>query len=511
MVKIKYYFLLSFVALALGFGNAQPPLPPTHNIKTFNRSNFPPDFVFGSASSSYQNEGAANEGGKGPSIWDTYTKNHPERIDDHSDGIIATDSYHRYKEDVRMLKQSGFEAYRFSISWPRLIPRGKRSLGVNEEGIRFYNNLINELQENGLEPYVTLFHWDLPQALEDEYGGLLSSQFVNDYRDFADLCFSRFGDRVKHWITFNEPWSYAVGGYASGFLAPGRCSAWQNLNCTGGNSSTEPYIVAHNMLVAHGVAVQLYRNKYQESQKGKIGITLVTRWILPYSNETHNRDAARRALDFNFGWFMHPITYGKYPDCMYTLVKERLPSFSEEETKMLRGSFDFIGLNYYTANYARHYPNQPNSHSSYERDSEADLTPERNGIPIGKKGPSGWLYVYPRGIRDLLVYIKRNYTSLPIYITENGVDELNNSTLKAQDALNDSMRVDFYFNHLLHVNRAIQEGVNVKGYFAWALMDNFEWKSGYSIRFGINYVDYKDGLKRYPKLSAKWFSNFLRK
>ncbi|KAI4357107.1 hypothetical protein L6164_001076 [Bauhinia variegata] len=349
---------------------------------SLNRSSFPIGFIFGTASSSYQYEGAAKEGGRGPSIWDTFTHKYPEKIADRSNGDVAVDEYHRHKEDVGIMREMNLDAYRFSISWSRILPKGKLSGGVNQEGINYYNSLINELLANGIQPFVTLFHWDLPQTLEDEYGGLLSSRIVDDFRDYAELCFKEFGDRVKHWITLNEPWTVSRNGYAAGNLAPGRCSAWQNLNCTGGDSATEPYIVAHNQLLAHAAAVNVYRTKYQASQKGLIGITLVCHWMVPLSDRKSDQRAAERAVDFMFGWFMDPLTTGEYPSSMQSLVGNRLPKFSKEQSRLVKGSFDFIGVNYYTSNYAVNAP-LINARPSYITDALVNLTTERNGIPIG--------------------------------------------------------------------------------------------------------------------------------
>uniref|UniRef100_A0A6N2KKK3 Beta-glucosidase n=1 Tax=Salix viminalis TaxID=40686 RepID=A0A6N2KKK3_SALVM len=426
---------------------------PSHSIASLNRSSFPGGFIFGTASSAYQYEGAAAEGGRGPSIWDVYTHRYPGKIKDGSNGDVAIDSYHDYKEDVGIMKEMGLDAYRFSISWSRILPNGKLSGDVNREGIQYYNNLINELLSNGIQPFVTLFHWDLPHALEDEYGGFLSPRIVNDYEDYAQICFREFGDRVKYWITLNEPWSFSMGGYAAGLLAPGRCSDWQGLNCAGGDSGTEPYLAAHYQLLAHAKAVQLYKKKYQKTQKGVIGITLVSQWFVPFSDAKHDQNAAKEALDFMLGWFMDPLTRGHYPHTMRSLVGDRLPKFSQEQSQMIKGSFDFIGLNYYTSNYAAYMPPSNSSNPSYLTDSRANLSTERHGVSIGPKAASEWLFVYPRGIRDLLLYVKREYNNPLIYITENG----------------------------------------------------------YTVRFGINYVDYKDGLKRYPKLSAHWFKSFLKK
>ncbi|XP_050224064.1 beta-glucosidase 12-like [Mercurialis annua] len=511
-MAITSYILLSLL-LVLGLvETTSVAFSGNYDPVSLNQSSFPAGFLFGTASAAYQYEGAANEGGRGPSIWDTYTHRYPGKILDGSTGNVANDAYHKYKEDVGIMKEMGLDAYRFSISWSRILPKGKLNGGVNKEGIKYYNNLINELLANGIKPFITLFHWDLPQALEDEYGGFLSYKIVDDFRDYAEICFKKFGDRVKHWITLNEPSSYSNGGYAMGYLAPGRCSSWLQLNCTGGDSATEPYIVTHNQLLAHAAAVKLYRANYKAKQKGIIGITLVSHWFIPYSNAKHHQNAAKRAIDFMFGWFMDPISNGDYPHTLKSLVGNRLPKFLEEQSKMVKGSFDFLGLNYYTANYAAyvHYSNAINA--SILTDSRANLSSERNGIPIGPKAASDWLYVYPRGIRDLLLYTKNKYNNPLIYITENGIDEVNNAaTLTLEEQLADNMRIDYYYSHLSFLKKAIKDGANVKGYFAWSLLDNFEWSNGYTVRFGINYVDFKDGCKRYPKLSAHWFNKFLKK
>ncbi|XP_042480093.1 beta-glucosidase 24-like isoform X2 [Macadamia integrifolia] len=393
----------------------------------------------------------------------------------------------------------GLDAYRFSISWPRLLPKGKISEGVNKDGLRYYNNLINELLSNGMQPFVTLFHWDCPLALEKEYGGFLSPQIIKDYWDYADLCFREFGDRVKHWITFNEPYSYSTYGYASGYLAPGRCSKEVSASCIPGNSATEPYMVSHNQLLAHAAAVNLYRKKYKKPQKGKIGITLVTNWMVPYSRSKSDIAAAHRAIDFTLGWFMNPLTYGDYPDSMRALVGDRLPKFSKKQSRMVKGSLDFLGFNYYTANYASDAHLRSTGYLSSTTDSRVNLTVSRNGTLIG-----------PAGIREILIYIKEKYRNPIIFITENGFGESNNSSLPLQEALKDDRRIDFYLRHLWYLRRAIENGVDVRGYFAWSLLDNFEWANGYTMRFGSYYVDYKDGLKRYAKHSTIWFKKFLK-
>ncbi|XP_058000056.1 beta-glucosidase 16-like [Hevea brasiliensis] len=358
------------------------------------------------------------------------------------------------------MKGLGFDAYRFSISWSRLFPRGHLSGGINTKGIHYYNNLINELLANGIQPFVTLFHWDLPQALEDEYGGLLSSKIVDDFRDYAELCFKTFGDREKRWITLNEPLTVADDAYATGKKAPGRCSDWLPYNGNGGDSSTEPYIVAHHQLLAHAAAVQVYKDKYQMSQMGQIRITLNCRWILPLTNSSRDFSAASRAISFQYDWFMEPLKSGTYPADMVAHVGKRLPKFSKEESLMVKGSFDFIGLNYYTSKYGFDVPCKT-EYLSYTTDSCAQSTAQRNGIPIGPATGSDWPYVYPRGILDLLLYTKNKFNDPIIYITENGVSELDTDWIIVED----DYRIRYFNDHLSFVQKAIKSGVKIKGYF----------------------------------------------
>ncbi|KAG5253566.1 beta-glucosidase [Salix suchowensis] len=469
-------------------------------INDFSRYSFPDGFVFGTSSAAYQYEGETNKHGRGPAIWDTFTEEHIERISDHSNGDVAVDFYNRYKEDVQRMKEMGMDAFRFSISWSRVLPHGRLRAGVNEEGIKFYNDLIDDLLQNGLQPYVTLFHWDTPQALEDKYGGFLSPNIINDFRDFVDLCFKNFGDRVKKWITLNEPWMFSVQGYDWGTMAPGRISVVVNDPHRSLNTgATEVYTVTHHLLLAHAAA---------------IGITLVSHWFEPYSNSEADQTATKRSLDFMLGWFMDPLTNGDYPRNMHDFVGGRLPKFTTEESEMLKGSYDFIGINYYTTYYAQNidYYADYKSTVGFMSDARANWTGERNGIPIGPQTGVKWLYIYPEGICKLLNYTKDHYRSPTIYVTENGVDDVNSNASSLKEALDDPVREKSYKDHLENVLRSIKEhGVDVKGFFAWTLMDNFEWGSGYTVRFGLYYVDYKNNLKRYPKNSVNWFKQFLRR
>ncbi|KAL5055816.1 hypothetical protein RYX36_036498 [Vicia faba] len=465
----------------------------TPQIGSLNRNYFPNGFIFGTSSSAYQYEGASTESGRGSSIWDTFAHTYPDKIMDGNNGDVAVDSY----------------LFLFINYVPLIYVEGKLSGGVNQDGIDYYNNLINELLANGLQPFVTLFHWDLPQSLEDEYGGFLSPLIIKDFQDYAELCFKTFGDRVKHWITLNEPQSYSQNGYTNGEMAPGRCSSWLNPNCTGGDSGTEPYLVAHHQLLAHAAAVNVYKTKYQISQNGFIGISLLITWFVPLSDNKLNQKAAERATDFMFGWFMDPLTNGDYPKTMRGLVKSRLPKFSKEQSRLLNGSFDFIGINYYSSGYASDAPQLRNVNASYLTDSLSQISFSRNGKSIGVNVASDWLYVYPKGLRDLLIYTKEKYNNPLIYITENGINEYDDPSLSLEESLLDIYRIDYYYRHLFYLRDSIKAGVNVKGYFAWSLLDNFEWHMGYTMRFGITFVDYKNGLKRHQKLSGSWFKNFL--
>ncbi|GFP97285.1 beta-glucosidase 24 [Phtheirospermum japonicum] len=511
------------------------------------RNHFPDDFVFGTGTSAYQvchpylarsidyrdeisitiyvyveylflqNEGGAAKGGRGLSVWDVFTLRTPGKITDGSNGNVAVDMYSKYKEDIKMMKSMGFDSYRFSISWPRILPGGKLCLGVNQEGVDFYNDLINTLLDNGIQPYVTLFHWDLPYFLEKEYGGFLSENIVEDFRDYAELCFWEFGDRVKYWFTLNEPWTYSVQGYVARKKPLKDQTVLLSNKISTSDRAKEAYTVARNLLLAHAAAVESYRNRFQEHQKGKIGITLVTHWFVPFNDTDEDKKAAKRAIDFMLGWFLEPVLSGRYPKNLTDFVpREYLKPFSAEESKSLKGSIDFLGLNYYTSWYATNDPD-PDADEGYYKDQQVKFLTEKDGKPIGESTGSWWLYIVPWGIYKLLKYVNDTYNNntynLPaIYITENGCDEPNNPKLTAYEACRDKRRVSYFRDHLGNILKAMKETkLKVRGYFAWTLADNFEWKDGYSVRFGIIYVDYMNHLKRYPKDSAVWFTKFLVK
>eukprot|EP00249_Psilotum_nudum_P002600 c15718_g1_i3 orf=465-1820(-) len=425
-----------------------------HSV-TLQKTDFPPDFIFGAATSAYQVEGGAFEGGKGLDIWDTFTRL-PGKIADASNGDIAVDQYHLYKEDIELLANIGFDAYRFSISWSRIFPNGLGG-SINQEGITHYNDLIDSLVEKGIIPFVTLYHWQHPQDLEDAIGGWLSPEIVKYFVMFAEVCFFEFGDRVKHWITLNEPALAAMMGYKYGIFAPGRCS--DRAMSPVGDSATEPYIFAHNALLAHAAAVDLYNQKFKAQQGGIIGISVDSLWYEPLTSSLEDIDAAQRSLEFQISWFLDPIFFGDYPASMREMVGDRLPKFGPSEIALVKESFDFIGLNYYTARYVEHATLGETSNfpfSGYNKDTHTKNHYEKNGEPIGDKGASIWLYIAPWGLGKLLNWTAKRYHNPLIYVTENGVDDENSPTQLVKDFLHDTERVHFYQNHLSSVAGALR-------------------------------------------------------
>ncbi|GJM92304.1 hypothetical protein PR202_ga08765 [Eleusine coracana subsp. coracana] len=429
------------------------------------RADFPDGFVFGVATSAYQIEGARREGGKGDSIWDVFTED-KERVLDRSNGDVAVDHYHRYKEDIELMVSLGFSAYRFSISWARIFPDG---LGekINEQGVAFYNNLINFMIEKGIEPYATLYHWDLPNNLQKTMGGWLSDKIVECFALYAEACFATFGDRVKRWITINEPLQTAVNGYGIGVFAPGGCEG----------ETSRCYLAAHHQILAHAAAVDVYRKKFKAAQGGEVGLVVDCEWAEPFSEKLEDQVASERRVDFQLGWYLDPIYFGDYPESMRQRVGKDLPTFSEKEREFIRDKIDFIGINHYTSRFIAHHP-CPGDISFYQ-----------------------------------VQQVERLDTSVFISLTgicTVGMDEEDDPSAALDQVLNDTKRVGYFKGYLASVAQAIKDGADVRGYFAWSLLDNFEWAMGYTKRFGIVYVDYKNGLSRHPKESALWFSQFLK-
>lgn len=447
---------------------------------------FPSDFVWGASTSSYQIEGAWLEGGRGLSIWDAYCHG-SGKVRDNETGDITCDHYHRFKDDVRLMAEIGLKAYRFSIAWPRIQPSGRGR--ANPEGLRFYSDLIDELLAHNITPWVTLYHWDLPLMLQMEYDGWLNPQLADFFADYAAICFEAFGDRVKHWLTLNEPWCSAYLGHGIGIHAPGRISR------------DEPYLAAHTLLRGHALAVEKYRTQFQPHQKGFISLSNNCDWREPLTASDSDKAAAQRAVEFFLGWFADPVFKGDYPAVMRQRLGDRLPHFTDEEKVRLKGSADFFGLNHYSTMYVA------NAHAARENGGVLDdLGVIMSSDPAWKKTEMGWNIV-PWGFRKTLQWIHDRYDSPRIYVTENGCafpDELRDG--KAVDG----GRIAYLHDYLNAAHEAIENGVNLGGYFLWTLMDNFEWAEGYSKRFGIHYVDFGSG-QRIPKASAKWYAEVIRR
>ncbi|CAH2047943.1 unnamed protein product [Thlaspi arvense] len=452
-------------------------------------SPFPSDFLFGAASSAYQYEGAFLTDGKGLNNWDVFTHENPEKIMGENNGDVAVDQYHRFMEDIQSMTYLGLNSYRLSISWSRVLPIGRYG-GINYLGIKHYNRLIDALISNGITPFVTLNHFDYPQELENRFKSWLSPEMQKEFGYLADLCFKHFGDRVKHWITINEPNQQIIISYLKGMFPPSRCSMPYG-NCSQGNSETEPFIAAHNTILAHAKAVQIYRTKYQKEQRGIIGIVVQTSWFEPISDSIADKKAAERAQSFYSNWILDPVVYGKYPEEM---------SYKS----------DFLGINHYTSYFIQDcLVSACNSgDGAYKSEGFALKLDRKGNVPIGESTDVSWLHNDPEGFRKVLNYLNNRYPNIPIFITENGLGDLQKPETTVKELLNDTKRISYMSGHLDALKEAMRDGANVKGYFAWSLLDNFEWLYGYNLRFGLIHVDYKT-LKRTPKQSASWYKNFI--
>ncbi|KAL4878698.1 hypothetical protein BJY04DRAFT_209176 [Aspergillus karnatakaensis] len=430
-----------------------------------------PDFFHGYATAAPQVEGAWNKDGKGLSIWDTFGHT-PGKVKDGSTADDAVRSYDFFREDVALMKSYGVNAYRFSLSWSRIIPLGGADDPVNELGIKYYQDLIEELLRNGITPFVTLFHWDVPQALEDRYGGMLNQErFVPDFVRYARVCFERLGPRVRHWITFNEPGVYSLAGYAAGVHAPAR-SSFRDLN-EEGDSSTEPFTVSHTELIAHAYASKLYKEEFKSIQNGTIGITLHGNWSEAFSESEKDQEAAERAREFEIAWFADPLyKTGDYPASMRAQLGDRLPRFTPEESGLVLGSSEFYGMNSYTTFFVEH------------KDTPADINDHKGNIIVhdtnskgesrGEESDTPWLRMAPVGFRKLLNWIWNRY-HVPIYVTENGTTA-KGETAPTPEVLNDTFRIRFFEGYVGGLARAVKEdGVDIRSYFGWTFTDNWEY------------------------------------
>ncbi|MDQ3707131.1 MAG: GH1 family beta-glucosidase [Chloroflexota bacterium] len=442
-------------------------------------STFPRDFVWGAATAAYQIEGSPTADGKGESIWDRFCRMQGT-IANGDTGDVACDHYRLWREDVALMKELGLDAYRFSISWPRVLPEGRGK--VNSPGLDFYDRLTDALLEAGIVPFVTLYHWDLPQALQDR-GGWGDRDIAPYFAAYTTAVAERLGDRVKHWITLNEPWVTAFVGHLWGEHAPGM------------RSLRLSFAAAHNTLRAHGMAMQAIRAAVP---RGNAGITLNLHAVHPARDTTEDDEAARLADAFHNRWFLEALFNGRYPDQISQLLADAEPVIVEGDFATIQQPMDFLGVNYYTRSMVRH-----RDRNQWFKDGKL---PFETIKPDGREYTEmGW-EVYPDGLRELLERLHRDYPVQGYYITENGAAFPDMVT--PEGTVRDTRRQAYLESHFEAAARAISAGVPLKGYFVWSLLDNFEWALGYSRRFGLIYVDYKT-QDRIWKDSARWYQRWL--
>ncbi len=442
---------------------------------------FPDGFLFGSATSAYQIEGAVAEDGRQESIWDVFCRV-PGAIEGGEDGTVACDHYHRYAADAKLLGELGMNAYRFSVCWPRVLDGDT----VIPAGMDFYSRLVDELLANGVEPWLTLYHWDLPAALP---GGWTNRDTAKRFVDYALAVHERLGDRVRTWTTLNEPWCSSFLSYAAGEHAPGLTDPVASIRA------------AHHLLLAHGWATQALRDA---DPSATLGITLNFTPALPASDSAADRDLARRVDGTANRFFVEPIFTGRYPADVLDDLAEIWPDdlVAEEDLAAIRTPIDVLGVNYYTTNVFRAgEPSGPTAHVS----APEAVQVLRDDLPVTAMG---W-EIDPGGLRNLLTWLHTGYTGaarVPMVITENGAAF--DDVVEADGTVNDVDRIDFLRRHLAAVREAMDAGADVRGYLAWSLMDNFEWAWGYAKRFGLVRVD--ADLNRVPKASARWFGDVAR-
>ena len=439
---------------------------------TTDTSRFPSDFVWGAATASYQIEGAAHEDGRGESVWDRFCAT-PGNVRGGDTGDVACDFYHRYRDDIRLMKELGLDAFRFSIAWPRVFPSGRGR--VNEAGLDFYDRLVDEVLANGIEPFATLFHWDTPQALEDS-GGWTVRATADAFVEYAEVVVARLGDRVRHWITHNEPWVHAWIGHAWGEHAPGR------------TSEADAVAAAHHMLLSHGWAVDAIR---KSSPDARVGITLNLSHAYPASDTPEDEAAAYRVDGEGNRWFLDAVYRGSYPADLLDRNELVAPFVQDGDLDVISAPIDFLGVNNYFRFVARAGRNGDGP--QIVKDPDAPAT------------DMGW-EVHPESLYKLLVRVARDYAPRAIYVTENGAAY---GDVRAHDGgVHDPERIEYLQGHIDAVLRAAADGAPMKGYFVWSFLDNFEWSMGYSKRFGIVYVDYPT-LERVPKDSFYWYRDLI--
>ncbi|CAH2097413.1 unnamed protein product [Euphydryas editha] len=462
---------------------------------------FPPGFKFGASTAAYQVEGAWNASEKSMSIWDTYVHTNPHKIANNATGDVACDSYNNWKTDIELASKMGLHFYRFSISWPRLLPSGFPDY-ISKDGMRYYNNLIDALLENGIEPVVTIYHFDLPQSLQN-LGGWTNPLVADWFANYARVVFSLFGDRVKTWITLNEPITFCDISYNIGNAAPGHTSP-----------GVGSYICNKNAMLAHAKAYRIYEKEFKSKYNGKISISNQVFWFEPHTKSDDK--AAEKARQLMAGMYYHPIfsKKGGWPPVIERIIAKkskkeglpysRLPAFTKEEIKLVKGTYDFLGLNFYTSRTAR-VAKPGEQIGSWPFYGAPDLDIIVDVKPKWKKSDIWWLYINPEGIRNQLAWFKKEYGDIEILITENGFASYN-------DDINDKDRVQYYKDHLEQVLLAIKEdGVRVTGYSVWTLIDNFEWGDGYSVKFGLHHVNFDDPKRtRTPRASADYYASIVK-
>jgi len=439
---------------------------------------FPADFVWGTATSAYQIEGSPTADGAGRSIWHRFSHTPGNTWLDQT-GDIACDHYRRYKDDIAIMAELGANAYRFSIAWARILPQGAGA--VNKKGIDFYSRLVDELLKRGITPNATLYHWDLPEALDDR-GGWLNRDVADWFADYATTMFDALGDRVKMWSTLNEPWVVTDGGYLSGVLAPGHSNLF------------EAPIAAHNLLRSHGKAVERFRAA-NAAKNGKIGITVNLEPKYPASDSPEDLAAVRRADAYMNRQFLDPVFLGSYPDEMREIFGEAWPDWSADDMRLIKQPIDFVGINYYTRRVERYHPDHLPLRTKH--------VPQPQHIETDTK----W-EVFPEALTKVLLWVTERYGKPAIYITENGA-AFYDPPHTIDGKIEDPLRVEYYRQHLRAAHDAMSKGANLKGYYAWSLLDNYEWALGYSKRFGIVHVDYST-QQRTIKSSGRYYAEVIR-
>ncbi len=437
---------------------------------------FPPGFLWGAATSAYQIEGSPLADGAGSSIWHRFCHT-PGRTDAGQTGDVACDHYRRWAQDVDLMSELGLTAYRFSIAWARILPEGRGR--VNARGLDFYARLIDRLLERGITPAVTLYHWDLPAALDDR-GGWLNPDIEHWFAEYAEVVFRALGDRVPLWATINEPWVIMDAGYLFGVHAPGHHNVF------------EAPLAFHHLLLAHAAAVRAYR---AGGWSGSIGLVVNLEPKDPASEAPEDLAACARADAYNNLYHLDPVFLGQYPDAVADLFGEAWPEPAAEDMARIREPVDFVGVNYYTRRVVRHDDAAPPLHWS--------PVP----VPHAVTMETGW-EVFPAGLTRALRWVRERYGEIPIYVTENG-SAFADPAKPVDGAVDDPLRVRCYRDHLLALQDALRQGVDVRGYFAWSLLDDFEWSRGYSLRFGLVHVDYET-QRRTPKASAAYYREVIR-